>query len=711
MYSWKKFSLRRLFGLDKKTNVMDVKDGFSLDASNVFQDGLGRVSKRKGTKPMFSSDGSTNVDEIGTCVISGVKYWFKFSDGDLFYSTSLNGALTQLSPSPAIGQNIGWAVLEDKLFFVDGTNELRYFDGTAILVSSIKVRPTAAPTVAGGAGTFTYLYTVDNGLGESPSSPTTGTKLSAQNVTVAAAQVDTGDKIRVYSRPDTVAATSLNVTGTSGGSNVTYGSDEKGNYAIVVDGSVNAVMTTVAISDGLSQLYTEIGEALNLSAPVGLEGIMDHYGRLVGWIGDDGIYFSKQFNANSFPATENIFYLPNNSMSSDPVTTCVSFLESLYIFQEKNVTVYGGTGPDDTGSNRYSERRLEANGNGCIAGKSAVVIDNYLVYLSRNGFYATNGTDPTRIGEKIENEIQALSVAGLTNAVAFYHKRDGLYVCTVGSSALRLTYTLDVRKDDDVLVGWFFWSGLQIKSIFYDDDRYLAGLYNGLCVFEEISSGSTQFADAIPDFFDDADVDDTTDIVTVSKIYADGTALLFRTADTAPAPLISGTTYYAIHVSDTEIKLASTLQNALDGVEIDLTTTGTGDFSFISQEAFEAFYTTNWFNFENPSYVKKLGKLGLLFDVSASNISIDVSAAYDWNNTFVFQKSVVISSNHVWGQGLWGDFIWGSGAIGSPRNVAISRRKCRSVRYKFVNTSANSNLYLLGLEQNFAVMRNRGNFA
>ena len=711
MYSWSKFSIRRLFGLDKKTNVMDVQDGFSLDALNVYQDGLGRISKRKGTSVMFSSDESTAVDEIGTCTLSGTKYFFKFSNGDFYFSTTLSGATTVLDPSPTIGSNIWWAVLEDKLYFVDGTNALRYFDGSAILTSSIKVRPTAAPTVAGGAGTFTYVYTVDNGLGESPSSPPTGSKLSAQNVTVVAAQVDTGDKIRIYSRADSVAATSLNVTGTSGGSNVTYGSDALGNFSLVVDGAVNAVTATVAINDGQNQLYTERGEALNLSAPVGLEGIMVHYGRLVGWIGSDGVYLSKQYNSDAFPASEGIFYLPNLLKSADPITVCVSFLESLYVLQENGATVLGGGGPSDTGEYRFSDRRLEDNGNGCIAGKSAKVVENYLIYLSRNGFYATNGTDPMRIGEKIENEIQAQSVANLSTAVGFYHKRDGIYVCSLGADNLRITYSLDVRKDNEVLVGWFSWSSLQIKSVFYDGDRYVAGLYNGLCVSEEISSGSTQFSDATVDFFNDTNVDTATDIITVGSVYETGEAVKFRTIATPPSPLVSGVTYFAIYVSDTEIRVASTEALALAGTFLDITTAGSGAFSFIYQQAFEAFYSTNWFNFKHPSYVKKLGKLGLLFDVSATNISIDVYAAYDWSNLFTFEKSVVISSTHVWGGGLWGSFTWGSGTIGTPKNVAISRRKCRAVRYKFVNSSADSDFNLLGLEQNFDVMRNRGNFA
>jgi hypothetical protein len=375
------------------------------------------------------------------------------------------------------------------------------------------------------------------------------------------------------------------------------------------------------------------------------------------------------------------------------------------------VIVFGGIGPDDTGAGAYSYRRLEANDNGCIAGKSAVVIEDYLVYLSRNGFFATNGTDPTRIGEKIEPDIQDLPVANLASAVGFYHKRDGLYICTVGPTSARKTYTLDVRKDNDELVGWFQWSGVGIKSCYYDEDSYLLGLYNGLCVYEDIVTGSTQFTDATKESITDVAVDPALDIIDVTTDYATGTSMVLRTTGTPPMPLVVNTPYYVIRLSATEIQLALTAQDAEDGIAIDLSTTGTGTFSLITQVAFEAYYTTNWLNFDHPSYVKKLGKLGLLFDVSASNISIDVYSAYEWSNTFQFQKTVIISSSNTWGSGTWGSFVWGAGNIGTPRNVAISRRKCRAVRYKFSNSSGNSNFNLLGVEQNFDVMRNRGNFA
>ena len=122
-FKWKRFTLPRFYGLDKKTNVIDVKDGYSLDLDNVFQDSIGVISKRRGNSTMFSNeigDGTNPIKEIGSAILSGTKYWFFFQDGDLHYSTSINGAITTISPTPAIdtANDVWWSVIDDKVFLL-----------------------------------------------------------------------------------------------------------------------------------------------------------------------------------------------------------------------------------------------------------------------------------------------------------------------------------------------------------------------------------------------------------------------------------------------------------------------------------------------------------------------------------------------------------------------------------------------------------------
>lgn len=55
-----------------------------------------------------------------------------------------------------------------------------------------------------------------------------------------------------------------------------------------------------------------------------------------------------------------------------------------------------------------------------------------------------------------------------------------------------------------------------------------------------------------------------------------GAAVTFSTSNTLPAPLVAGTVYFLIYVSNNTFKVATTLANANAGTAIDLTTTGTG---------------------------------------------------------------------------------------------------------------------------------------
>lgn len=67
-----------------------------------------------------------------------------------------------------------------------------------------------------------------------------------------------------------------------------------------------------------------------------------------------------------------------------------------------------------------------------------------------------------------------------------------------------------------------------------------------------------------------------TDIITVTRDFKTGEKVRFTTTGGLPAPLAAGTDYYVIRVSATEIKVCTSLVNALAGTVIDITTQGTG---------------------------------------------------------------------------------------------------------------------------------------
>lgn len=75
--------------------------------------------------------------------------------------------------------------------------------------------------------------------------------------------------------------------------------------------------------------------------------------------------------------------------------------------------------------------------------------------------------------------------------------------------------------------------------------------------------------------FATSDVNLTTNVITVDEDIATGTKLIFLNSD-PPATLVTGTTYYAINVSSTTIKVATTSALATAGTAIDLTDEGSG---------------------------------------------------------------------------------------------------------------------------------------
>lgn len=78
--------------------------------------------------------------------------------------------------------------------------------------------------------------------------------------------------------------------------------------------------------------------------------------------------------------------------------------------------------------------------------------------------------------------------------------------------------------------------------------------------------------------FATGDVNTGTDTITLSSTtnFPTGTTIKFNSSGTVPAGLTADTLYYAINTSSTTIKVATSYSNALLGVGIDITSTGSG---------------------------------------------------------------------------------------------------------------------------------------
>jgi hypothetical protein len=268
-----------------------------------------------------------------------------------------------------------------------------------------------------------------------------------------------------------------------------------------------------------------------------------------------------------------------------------------------------------------------------------------------------------------------------------------------------------VRKDQGTLVGWWPWEGIPAKCAHWDNDRYIFGTYQGYCASERVAGSSADFSDPRVEYIAPAAVNDTSNEITVTNSYQTADPVAIRSTNTVPVGLTANTTYFVIRVSATLIKLATSAANAELGSAIDITSQGVGTHSIVSSVAIDSYYTTNWINFGAPTYVKKLGKPAIILNAAASSANVTVSVAYDWVDLFQDEQTIAIGSLNQWGEFPWGEFVWGLGSTASPRNIATARRKVRSIRYKFSNSTINQDFEIQGMTQGFDVLRNRGNFA
>jgi len=123
-----------------------------------------------------------------------------------------------------------------------------------------------------------------------------------------------------------------------------------------------------------------------------------------------------------------------------------------------------------------------------------------------------------------------------------------------------------------------------------------------------------------------------TDLLTVARDYLTGERVRVSSAGTLPAPLTAATNYYAIRVSATTIRLATTVANAFSNTFIDITTAGTGIHT-ITLHSFRAsaFQQTSKANF---------------ITVGTSN-GTDIFQRYELPDLSIIQETVEVVINGV----------------------------------------------------------------
>ena len=150
-----------------------------------------------------------------------------------------------------------------------------------------------------------------------------------------------------------------------------------------------------------------------------------------------------------------------------------------------------------------------------------------------------------------------------------------------------------------------------------------------------------------PSFSDIFTVSTTTEALTFSQpIPIDtGDGVKVSSTATLPSPLVAGTTYYAIKVTDTSYQLATTLANAFAGVAIDLTSAGSGQHT-LTQVNYAAYacdgtIDTNQTAYDNVRALLTACRGMLVFSGGKYRLVLDVATTA---SSFGFTESNITGS-------------------------------------------------------------------
>ncbi len=141
-----------------------------------------------------------------------------------------------------------------------------------------------------------------------------------------------------------------------------------------------------------------------------------------------------------------------------------------------------------------------------------------------------------------------------------------------------------------------------------------------------------------------SDVNLTSNVITIASaattpLYT-GLKIRLTTSSSLPTGLSTGVDYYVIYVSDTTYKLATTAQNALDGVAIDITDYGVGTQTLdirvaltgaLTLQASNNAFLDNVNNEEDPD--------AIWTEITGSSVSVTTTGTHIWNVADCYYKA------------------------------------------------------------------------
>lgn len=404
-------------GLNTMSSQDTMRDSELSKAINVSLDERGSITRRTGMLPYKASILTTGLAQ---------GYFRHYTSAFAFKEIIARGGQIEIDgvlqniPNFQSTRPIDAVQFYDKTYIATGSRVLVY-DGTAV---SDLVPYAPQPLEA--------LYIGTNALAPDPNnylSDGVGSTLQIAGVTFS-------DRYGVMNEPFTVTAYHI-----APAENVVeyqfeyrYPFMEEGTYHLGQDWSIEKSWTFVAEGEGDMQFRINARpqgqtvasaqylvptyrvkpapDAKDLTPGVGgihtCNRILLHWDRIILY-GDTAnvntIYMSHLKNPAYFPVPNNLQF---ETVQKEAVTTAVRFRDYLIVFTNTSVQALFGKSPSDY-------RRVVLNtSHGCIAPKSAVVMDNYVAFLSSEGVhilksvgYVDDKANVSRLDTSISNLIHA----------------------------------------------------------------------------------------------------------------------------------------------------------------------------------------------------------------------------------------------------------------------------------------------------------------
>jgi hypothetical protein len=155
-------------------------------------------------------------------------------------------------------------------------------------------------------------------------------------------------------------------------------------------------------------------------------------------------------------------------------------------------------------------------------------------------------------------------------------------------------------------------------------------------------------SDLIDETIEYTNVNPSLDTITVSQEYTTGDIYKISSTGVLPSPLISGTNYYIIKIDSTTIKLASSYNNAIAGIPIDITTQGSGYHTLSRQNTGRYRLELRPFIYD---LIYRLYQLSMAQDYDGYVMPVDLDDTTDTPNNYA-EGDYIASSNP-------GDFYFG----------------------------------------------------